>query len=311
MKYFMGPYVWEETVADIDAAGHERVDRLEDAEAYINTSPNPAKIPDMPGNIGFIQHCFTGVEGLIEAGLISEGGLRWANSAGAFATPVAESALGLLLSQAHQHKAFALAADWSVAGQLDKQQAWLYSSAGREPKTVVVLGAGGIGKRLIGLLAPFGLHVIAVNNSGREVAGANETFALKEAGEVWGRADFVVNILPLTQETNGLIDASFFARLKPSAIFVNVGRGATVVTDDLVQALQDGTIAGAGLEVVDPEPLPDGHPLYALPNCTMTPHIAASQRVARFHMGPVFDANARAFAAGERMPTEVNPEAGY
>lgn len=309
MKFYMGPEAWEPTVEDIVAAGHEQVERMEDAEVFINTMPNPRKIPQRTENIQWVQHCFTGVNQLIDAGIIADDGIPWCNSAGAFAKPVAEAALGLLLSQAHHHKAFALAATWDVANELDESQKWIYTQ--REPQKVAILGAGGIGKQLIKLLKPFGVHITAVNRSGRDVPGADESVAMDKAGHIWSESDVIVNILPLTKETDKLVDAQKFAQMKTSAQFINVGRGSTVVTDDLVDALRNSEIAGAGLEVMDPEPLPDGHPLYELPNCTMTPHMAASAGVAQFHMGEVFNANAAAWEKGEEMPTQVDAEAGY
>ena len=309
MKYFMGPETWQPMVEDIEAAGHQRVSSIEEAEVYINNAPNPRRIPEMPENIGWVQHCYTGVNQLIDAGVITPDGVPWCNAAGAFAQPVAESALGLALSQAHHHKAFAQAGTWSVAKELDESQAWLYDQQG--PKRVAIFGAGGIGKQLIKLLQPFGVHITAVNRSGRAVEGADEVVPMDQAESVWSEADFIFCILPATKDTEGLIDAATFRAMKPSAIFINVGRGSTVVTEDLVAALRDGEIAGAGLEVMDPEPLPDGHPLYDLPNCTMTPHMAASAHVAQYHLGAIFNANAAAWERGEAMPTRVDAEAGY
>lgn len=309
MRYYMGPEEWAPTAKDIDAAGHERVDSLAEAEVFVNTSSDPAAVPDLPENIQWVQYCFTGVNHLIDAGHIREGGVPWCNSAGAFAKPVAESALGLLLSQAHHHKAFALAKTWDVAHELDQSQAWLYDQRG--PKRVVIVGAGGIGKQLMAYLKPFGVHITAVNRSGRTVEGADVTLPIERASKVWGEADFVVSILPATAATEHFFDAELFRAMKDSAVFVNVGRGSTVVTDDLVQALREGQIAGAGLEVMDPEPLPDGHPLYDLPNATLTPHMAASFQVAQHHMGAIFNANAAAWERGEDMLTRVDPDAGY
>lgn len=309
MRYFMGPDVWAPTVQDIDTAGHKRVESLAEAEVFVNTSSDPAAVPELPENIQWVQYCFTGVNHLIEAGIIRSDGVPWCNSAGAFAKPVAESALGLLLSQAHHHKAFALAKSWSVAKELDESQAWLYDQQG--PQRVVIVGAGGIGRQLIAYLKPFDVHITAVNRSGRAVDGADVTIPIEQVDQVWGEADFVINILPATAATEHFFDAEIFRAMKDSAVFVNVGRGSTVVTDDLVETLRKGSIAGAGLEVVDPEPLPEGHPLYDLPNATMTPHMGASFQVAEHHMGAIFNANAAAWERGEPMPTRVDPDAGY
>lgn len=316
MKYFFGPSEsasreWAQMKSDIDAAGHQQVDSIDQAQVYINTSPKPEEVPAIPANIEFVQHCFTGVNQMIDAGIITENTIPWCNAAGAFAKPVAESALGLLLSQAHHHKRFALEATWDGAREIDESQAWLYSPNGHAPKRVAIFGAGGIGQELISLLKPFGVHITAVNRSGRAVEGADETHPLADATSVWSEADFIVLIMPLTEETNGLVDAAKFKAMKSSAILVNVGRGKLVNTDDLVEALRTGEIAGAGLEVMDPEPLPDGHPLWELKNCTMTPHMGASWQVADLHLGDIFNANARAWEEGRPLPTRVDPKAGY
>ena len=297
--------------ADIDSAGHQEVDSIDQAQVYINTTPDPQEIPKIPANIEFVQHCFTGVNQLIDAGVITDDGVPWCNAAGAFAQPVAESALGLLLSQAHHHKRFALEATWDGAREIDESQAWLYTPKGHTPKKVAIFGAGGIGQELISMLQPFGVHITAVNRSGRQVAGADVTVALADATSVWSEADFIVLIMPLTEETNGLVDAAKFKAMKKTAILINVGRGKLVNTDDLVDALRSGEIAGAGLEVVDPEPLPDDHPLWGLKNCTMTPHMGASWQVADFHLGEIFNANAAAWEEGKPLPTHIDPKAGY
>jgi len=265
----------------------------------------------MPANIEFVQHCFTGVNQMIEGGVLTDTSVPWCNAAGAFALPVAESALGLLLSQAHHHKRFALEATWDGAREVDESQAWLYTPNGHAPKHVAIFGAGGIGQELISMLAPFGVHITAVNRSGREVPGADVSLALSDATSVWSEADFIVLIMPLTEETIGLVDAAKFKAMKKSAILINVGRGKLVNTDDLVEALRTGEIAGAGLEVVDPEPLPDDHPLWGMKNCTMTPHMGASWQVADFHLGEIFNANAAAWEEGKPLPTLIDPKAGY
>ncbi len=308
MKFFMGPKPWPETVQELEALGHEHVE-LADAEVYLNATQNPRLIPPLPAGVKWVQHCFAGVNGLIDAGVISEDGLPWCNAKGAFGKPVAETALGLLLAAAHNHKKFALAGTWDIAREVDSTQKWLYPRAARS--RVAIFGAGGIGRELIRLLEPFDCHITAVTRTGHAVEGADVNVAIGEADHVWGEADFIVSILPMTVQTAGLIDAACFRAMKPSALFINVGRGATVNTDDLVWALETGEIAGAAMDVVDPEPLPDGHPLFALPNATITPHIAASSQVAKHHIAQVVDANARAFAAGEPLSTRVDVQAGY
>ena len=99
--------------------------------------------------------------------------------------------------------------------------------------------------------------------------------------------------------------------MKPHAVVVNAGRGPLIVTDDLVDALRDGAIAGAGLDVTDPEPLPEGHPLWGMPNVVITPHTANTQQNVRASIGALAARNAELFATGERMSTEVDIKVGY
>jgi len=298
----MYPGVWPGVVAEVEAAGHEAVG-LEEAEFLIYTG---GPLPDpLPESVGFVQFVFSGIDRLLDAGVIRPG-VRWANAAGVYGRPVAEIAMTLLLSQLHHVKAATLAASFSARGPIDAAQGWLH-----DDRTVAIIGAGGIAEALIPMLRPFGVKVIAVNRSGRPVDGADETFAQADADHVWSEADAFVLAAPLTDETAGMVDARVLTRMKRSAVVVNVGRGELIVTDDLVDALRDGEIAGAAMDVTDPEPLPDHHPLWRLPNCTITPHIAATGRIAQRMIAPQIIANAAAFGAGERMPTEVDVTLGY
>src|SRR5699024_5249424 len=115
MKYFFGPRSWPQMKADIDAAGHKEVDSIDQAQVYINTSSKAEDVSEMPANIEFVQHCFTGVNQMIEGGVLTDTSVPWCNAAGAFAKPVAESAWGWVLSQARHHKRVALEASWAGA----------------------------------------------------------------------------------------------------------------------------------------------------------------------------------------------------
>ncbi|MEQ9449861.1 MAG: NAD(P)-dependent oxidoreductase, partial [Rhodospirillaceae bacterium] len=132
-----------------------------------------------------------------------------------------------------------------------------------------------------------------------------------ELPELIGEADVVVNATPLTPATTGLFDAAMFERMKTSAFFINIGRGASVVTDDLVTALERGHIAGAGLDVTDPEPLPNGHPLWSAPNVIITPHIAGVSQLKLDRVWEVMRENLRRYVAGEKMLSVVDPTLGY
>ena len=124
-------------------------------------------------------------------------------------------------------------------------------------------------------------------------------------------ADVVVNAAPLTPETAGMFDAAFFEAMKPTGYFINVARGGSVKTDDLVAALVAGQLAGAGLDVTDPEPLPSGHPLWTMEDVIITPHAAGGSDLARDRWRTLAVENLRRNIAGERLLSLVNIEAGY
>lgn len=304
MKFIFAPHQWEDTIADIQAGGHEHVSDLNEADLLFYNGSAP-EFPDLPDNIKIVQTSMAGIDALVRRGVVTDRA-RWANAGGLYADTVAESTVALLLAQLHRHNVTARRKTWSVRGEVQRTKDWLHDG-----KTVAIMGAGGIGVRLIELLKPFGVHSIAVNNSGRPVTGADETFAMADADHVWSEADYFVLIMPLTESTTGIVNAQTLAKMKPTAVVVNVGRGPLIVTDDLVAAIKNGTIAGAALDVTDPEPLPDGHPLWELEDVVLTPHTANTDERIRSLTGPLTLRNIELFEAGEKMETEVDVVAGY
>jgi phosphoglycerate dehydrogenase-like enzyme len=123
--------------------------------------------------------------------------------------------------------------------------------------------------------------------------------------------DVVFLAVPLTAETDGMIGERELRTMGPLAVLVNVARGRLVRTDDLVRALQEGWIAGAGLDVTEPEPLPDGHPLWELATCVITPHIASVDSMAREPYARLVSENVRRFAADRPLLGVVDPNRGY
>ena len=184
----------------------------------------------------------------------------------------------------------------------------VYSVSG---KTMLVVGLGGIGSAAAQKGKALGMRVIATRNSSREGPPRVDDVGLSdERHQLISEADIVVNALPLTESTAGLFDRALFAKMKRSAHFINVGRGKTVVTDDLVDALESGHIAGAGLDVTDPEPLPADHPLWQMPNVIITPHISSTGADRRFHR-MLLRENIRRYLAGDALLNVVDPERGY
>jgi phosphoglycerate dehydrogenase-like enzyme len=125
------------------------------------------------------------------------------------------------------------------------------------------------------------------------------------------RADVVVNCTPLLPATQFIFNGKFFASMKPGGYFISVGRGKSVVQDDLVAALKSGQLAGAGLDVTDPEPLPTGHPLWQLPNVIITPHVAANSDRVFARVFLLARENTRRYVAGERLLSVVDTARGY
>lgn len=178
-------------------------------------------------------------------------------------------------------------------------------------QTMLIVGLGGIGTQTAKRAAALGMTVYATRNSSREGPDFVEYVGLSdELFELAGKADVIVNALPLTPSTEALFDAEFFAAAKPGALFVSVGRGKSTVTDDLVAALKSGQIGGAGLDVTDPEPLPADHVLWQLPNVIVTPHISGSATNRQRHQAVVKE-NLRRFLNGDALLNVVDPEKGY
>jgi phosphoglycerate dehydrogenase-like enzyme len=171
--------------------------------------------------------------------------------------------------------------------------------------TVLIVGFGTIGRRLTELLRPFGANVIAHRRKPRGDEGVPVVTDAELADVLATKADHVVNILPDSPTTRGFFDEARFAAMKAGAVFHNIGRGSSVDQDALLRALQSGRLAAAWLDVTEPEPLPDGHPLLALPNCHITPHIAGGHRGESVTLVRQFLDNFGRFQRGEPLIDRV------
>jgi len=181
-----------------------------------------------------------------------------------------------------------------------------------EGKTVLVAGLGGIGTEVARRAHALGMRVVATRASGHEGPDFVSYVGLPdELLKLTREADFVVNCLPLTPETTGIFNKDYFTAMKRSAYFISIGRGKSTVTADLTAALTQGTIAGAGLDVVDPEPLPPENPLWRAPHLILTPHVSANTAVSRETRDTVIAENLRRFIAGEPMLSVVDIARGY
>ena len=224
----------------------------------------------------------------------------WTCAKGAYARPVAEHALTLALAGLRLLSTRIGARSWGAQGG---------TSLFGEP--VTILGGGGITGSLLELLAPFEVEATVVNRSGNPVRGAARTVAVSELDSTLSDALVVVLALSLTPETRGIIGAEQLGLMEQTAWLVNVARGGHVDTEALVEALREGTIAGAALDVTDPEPLPDGDALWDLSNCIITPHTADTIEMVLPLLAERIRTNVAHFAAGEPLVGLVDSEAGY
>ena len=224
----------------------------------------------------------------------------WTSAKGAYAEPVAEHALALMLALLRAFPTRVVARSWG-----EKIGTSLFGL------NVVIVGAGGISIELIRLLEPFRTPITVVRRGGTPMPGAARTVTTDQLHDVLPHADIVVVAAALTEDTLGLIGADALALMKPESILVNVARGPLVDTDALTAALAAGSIAGAGLDVTDPEPLPDGHPLWDEPRALITAHSADTPEMTTPLLAERFRLNVAAFLDHGRFEGVVDPEVGY
>ena len=176
-------------------------------------------------------------------------------------------------------------------------------------KTVLIVGVGGSGSEASKQCAAFGMRVLGIDPRIKELpTGMAELDTPERLEERLGEADFVIVTTPETPDTLGMFNARLFSRMKRGAYFINIARGRCVVTQDLIAALQSGQLAGAGLDVVDPEPLPDDSPLWGIPNVLITPHVAILGTPYRQTWEALLLENCRRFAAGEPLLNVVDKQ---
>ncbi|MBS0579408.1 MAG: D-2-hydroxyacid dehydrogenase [Proteobacteria bacterium] len=257
-------------------------------------------------HLQWIQWLGAGVEGCVQQPKLRERGVLLTNMQSAAGPSMAEHVMGMMLVLSRH-------LDYYLKQQ--EQGRWADDApalADLSGKTVLIVGLGGIGTEVAKRAHAFGMRITATRASGRNgpdyvsyVGLPDELLKLAPA------ADFVVNCSPLTPQTAGLFNAGFFAAMKPGAYFLNVGRGRSVITADLIAALTAGRLAGAGLDVVDPEPLPASSPLWHLPNVIITPHISAATPMADSQRALLLRENLRRYVAGEPMLAVVDIDRGY
>lgn len=274
-----------------------------EAEALVWTDESDpdglTKLLDEHPGIRWVQLPWAGVEPYAHAGVFEHERV-WTSGKGAFAEPVAEHALALALAGLRDLKRYATARSWTA-------DAGISLVRGR----VTIFGGGGVARQLVRLLQPFECDITVVRRRDEPLEGASRVIGFERRYEALSGADLVVLALALTPETTGLISQVELEVMEPHAWLVNVARGGHVVTEDLVVALRNNIIGGAALDVTDPEPLPEGHPLWSLPNCLITPHVGNTDDMQQPLLAARIAENVRRYAAGEPLIGIVDPDVGY
>ncbi len=289
--------------AAVVAGGGQLVGLGEHPEALVWISPRHLPelsrvVADTP-TLRWVQLPLAGVERHFAAGVFDTS-LVWTCAKGSYAQPVAEHAMALALAGLRRLHERVIAKTWGEpAGNT------LYGAQ------VAILGGGGIAKELLRLLEPYSASTTVVRRSSEPLRGATRTVGPGSLVEAVTSATVVFVALALTEQTRSIIDADALSAIGEQGWLVNVARGAHVDTDALVSALYDQTIAGAALDVTDPEPLPDGHPLWNAPNCIITPHTADTQEMVEPLLAARISTNVARFAAGETLEGLVDTVSGY
>ncbi len=299
----VGPFPSPFATDAVTAGGGTLVEIADHPEALVWLDPKDVKgladQLDSAPDLRWVQLPFAGVEPMLSYGLLDHERI-WTCAKGSYAEPVAEHALMLALAGLRHMRIRCEARSWGVPAGLS-----LYD------QKVTILGGGGITTKLLEQLAPFRVEATVVRRQPDPVPGAARTVSTSALHDVLAGSLVVFVALALTPETTGIIGAPELELMDQNAWLVNVARGPHVDTDALVAALRSESIAGAALDVTDPEPLPDGHPLWELPNCIITPHTADTIEMVMPLLAQRIRTNVERFAAGEELVGLVDPDAGY
>jgi phosphoglycerate dehydrogenase-like enzyme len=284
-----------------------------DADIILGLTSYPGicepEIIDNAREMRWVLSMSAGVERCMAVPSLISRNLLVTNMRGVESAAIAEHSIALALALARGIDTFVTnknRARWSRADAARTEMQVL------NEKTMLVVGLGGIGTEVASRAHALGMKVVATRNSSRTGPDYVSYVGLPSELLTLARtADVIVNTAPLTTETTGIFNARFFAVLKPNALFINVARGGSVVTSDLADALNAHRIAGAGLDVVDPEPLPPDHPLWKAPNLIISPHVSSRSDLPGEKRWILVRENLRRYVAGEKMLSVVDLKREY
>jgi phosphoglycerate dehydrogenase-like enzyme len=289
----------------------EAVKATADADVLVGFNPEicAARLIDNDKQLRWIASLAAGVENCMAVPGVRTRNLLLTNMRGVDSAVIAEHAVALAMALAHSLDTFAVDTSKGVWSNEQGANAPIQTLEG---KTLLVVGLGGIGTEVAVRAHGLGMKVVATRDNDRNKPDFVSYVGLPDEMLTLAKtADVIVNAVPLTPQTKGMYDAKFFATLKPTAYFINVARGGSVVTADLVSALNEHRIAGAGLDVVDPEPLPADSPLWHAPHVIITPHISSRSDLPSEARWTLAVENLRRYANGEKMLSVVDLTKGY
>jgi phosphoglycerate dehydrogenase-like enzyme len=230
--------------------------------------------------------------------------ITYTNSRGVLSRAIAEFALGFVLD---------MAKDAQGSFRLQQQQRWQHRVTRKiHGQRALVVGTGSIGREIARLFRAVGMDVDGAGRTGRPGdVDFGRIHSSRDLAGVVRDYDYLVLAAPLTNATRGLVNAEVLAALKPSAHLINVGRGELVDTGALTEALASGSIAGAALDVVHPEPLPEGHALWGVDNVIITPHMSGDTEDYLDDLGRLFVENLKRYCGGEPLENVVDKALGF
>jgi phosphoglycerate dehydrogenase-like enzyme len=260
---------------------------------------------DSDSKLRWLQSWSAGINSM-PLGTMQEKGILLTSANGVHAFPISETIFALMLGLTRKIHSY-------VKNQPSKT--WHHAGIKLEihNKTIAILGVGAIGKETAKIAKAFGMKVLGIRTSGQPEENVDEMYTTKQLNDVLPQADYVVITLPLTQETQHLIGTEQFNLMKSSAFFINIGRGEIVKEDELIKALQEGKIAGAGLDVFTTEPLPAESPLWEMENVIITPHTSGStEHYNKRVIEDIFIPNLQKYIEGDPLPINlVDYHKGY
>jgi len=277
---------------------------LAEVEIMVGSNRLESEYFDAAPNLRWFQAMNAGLERLDRAGILQRG-FAVTNGSGLASSAIAEWCMAAM---------FALAKQFPGYTRNQQESRWEYVRGGYalEGKTCGVVGLGAIGRETARRARAMGMRVIA---SRRTVEGddpdCDALMPYSELPSLLAQSDFVVLCVPLTRETHHLIDAAALKTMKPTASILNIARGDVIDQAALVDALREGTIASAALDVTSPEPLPADDPLWSLPNVLITPHVSSASDRRQGTAAALFLDNLKRYLANEPLRNLARPELGY